>query len=231
MIAIFITLPRKEKPSRILSEGEMLGQIRDFNSAVSSIRSISCEVSTMATKTEIVYIKPSKLLTTTILFGRKRSEVATDGRDYWFWIKDFDRASIYHCPLSKISSTRVILPMRPNLIKSVLAIDEMEWESMSTQEGTARLKRSEDDLVKCVLFRNSRIVEIAYYRGESPVMTAKFKSHQNINGFQIPKDVNVFWHEENESLDFEIKNVVINIDNPPEIKIPEGMKKISLIDF
>jgi hypothetical protein len=32
-------------------------------------------------------------------------------------------------------------------------------------------------------------------------------------------------------LDFEIKNVVINLANPPEIKMPEGMKKISLIDF
>jgi hypothetical protein len=231
LIAVFITLPMEEKPSPILSEGEVLEQIRKFNSSVSVIRSISCEVSAIGTKTQVVYIKPSGLLSTTSSFGRKKAEVATDGKEYWFWMKDFDRASIYHCPLSKISSTRVILPMRPNLIKSALAIDEIESESILIQEGTARLKSPEDDLAKCVLFRNGRIVEIVYYRGESPLMTAKFKSHQSIDGFEIPKNVNVFWHEENASLDFEIKNVVINLANPPEIKMPEGMKKISLIDF
>lgn len=231
LIAVFIALPRKEKPSPILSEVEMLEQIRKFNSSVSVIRSISCEVSAIGMKTQVVYIKPSGLLATTSSFGRKKAEVATDGKEYWFWMKDFDNTSVYHCPLSKISSTRVILPMRPNLIKSALGIDKIEWESMSIQEGKARLKRSEDDLVKCVLFKDGGIAGISYYRDESPVMTANFKSHQKIDGFEIPKDVNVFWHEENESLDFEIKNVVINLANPPEIKMPEGMKKISLIDF
>jgi len=62
-------------------------------------------------------------------------------------------------------------------------------------------------------------------------MTATFKSHQRIYGFEIPKEVNVFLHEENASLDFEINNVVINLEKPPEIKMPNGMNKVSLIDF
>lgn len=232
IIIVLLIFPREEKPIRIPIEGEAFKQIREFNSSASAIKSISCDVVTMGSKTELVYIKPSNVLAVTSLpFGRKHAEVATDGRDYWFWIMDFDRTSIYHCPLSEISSTRVILPMRPNLITSVVGIDEIRWESMSMDEGTAQLTCFEGDLAKCVSFRDGNVVRIAYRRGELPVMTATFKSHQNIGGFEVPKEVKVFWHEENASLDFEIKNVVLNITKPPEIKMPEGLKKVSLLDY
>jgi hypothetical protein len=232
LLVLFLILPKTEEPARIPSEEEVVGHIRDFNASVSSIKSISCNVSSIGAKTEVVYIKPSKVLAvTSSFFGRKQAEIGTDGRDYWFWMRDFDKESIYHCPLPKISSTRVVLPMRPDLITSALGVDEIIWESISVQEGVACLTRSEGDLVKCVLFKDDKMKGVTYHRDGLPMMTATFKSHQKIDGFEIPKEVNVFWHEENASLDFEMKNVVINTDEPPEIKMPEGMKKISLIGF
>lgn len=232
LLALFLILPKTEEPARVPSELEMLGQIRDFNASVSAIKSISCNVSAIGTKTEVVYIKPSKVLAvTSSFFGRKQAEVGTDGRDYWFWMRDFDKESIYHCPLSKISSTRVVLPMRPDLITSALGVDEIIWESISIQEGVACLTCSEGDLVKCVLFKDDKMKGVTYHRDGLPMMTATFKSHQNIDGLEIPKDINVFWHEENASLDLEIREVSLNIKDPPEIKMPEGMKKISLIGF
>jgi len=232
LLAFFLILSKMEGPARVPSEEEVFEHIRKFNASISAIKSISCNVSAIGTKTEVVYIKPFRVLAvTSSFFGRKQAEVGTDGRDYWFWMRDFDKESIYHCPLSKISSTRVVLPMRPNLITSAFGVDEIMWESISIQEGVACLTCSEDDLVKCVLLRDDKVTGVTYYRDGLPMMTATFKSHQKIDGFEIPKEVNVFWHEENASLDFEIKNVVINTEEPPEIKMPSGMKKISLIDF
>jgi hypothetical protein len=230
LIIIIVAYPTTEEKPLTQSKEEVLNQIRDFNASSSAIMSISCEVSAMGSKTEVIYMKPSKVLAiTSSPFGRKQAEVATDGKDYWFWLKDFDKTSIYHCPLSMISSTRVILPMRPNLITSALGVDEIRWDSISIHEGTAQMKCSEDDLVKCVTFKEGRIEEITYLRQYRPVMTATFKSHQNIDGFEVPKELNVFWHEENASLNFEMKNVVLNFSKPPEIKMPQGMNKISLI--
>ena len=232
LLALFIILSKMEGPARVPSEEEVFEHIRKFNASISAIKSISCNVSAIGTKTEVVYIKPFKVLAvTSSFFGRKQAEVGTDGRDYWFWMRDFDKEAIYYCPLSKLSSTRVVLPMRPNLITSALGVDEIMWESISIQEGVACLTRSEDDLVKCVFFRDDKMTGVTYHRDGRPMMTATFKSHQRIYGFEIPKEVNVFLHDENASLDFEIKNVVINLEKPPEIKMPNGTNKVSLIDF
>ncbi|NBT57375.1 hypothetical protein EBT16_01180 [bacterium] len=232
-VLIFKLLPRQEiPPVPIPDKEETIKQIIDLNTANSHIFSMSCSISSMGTRTEILYLKPNKIVATTVSpFGRKQAEVATDGKEYWFWMRDFDKDSVYHCPLSKVSTTRVVLPMRPNLVVSFLGVDEIRWDSMSVEEGVARLSSSEEDLSKLVTFEGGKITGVSYHRGETPEMTATFKSHQIIDGFEVPKVVNVSWHEQNSSFDLEIKDVLINIKNPPEIKMPEGMKKISLIGF
>lgn len=231
LLALILIRPmRTEKP--VVSEEPVINQINDYNAANSSILSISCTISAIGSKTEVLYIKPSKFMAiTNSMFGKKQAEVATDGIEYWFWMRDFDKDSLYHCPLHKVSSTRVIFPMRPAILVSVLGVNEIKWESISMYEGEVRLTCLEEDLLKCVLFKDGKMTSIIYYKDTNPVMTATFKSYQIIDGFNIPKNFSIFWHEQKMSLDLEMKDVVVNIKKPQEIRMPEGMRKVSLVDF
>lgn len=234
VLAAAIACPRvcERKHAPVPSETEAEKQICDINTANSSVKSISCIISAIATRTEVSYIKPSKFIAKTSSLGRKQAEVATDGDDYWFWIREFDRDSVYHCPLPKISSTRVTFPMRPKLMTSVLCVDQLSYDSISIDAGGAiHLKSKEDELFKHVTVMNGKISEIAYSMGNIPILDISIKSHQKINGIELPKNVHIFWHEQNAHTNAEIKNVVINIKDKLEIKMPEGMKRISLIDF
>lgn len=221
-----------KRHATIPSENEAVEQVRKINSANSSVKSISCKASAPGADIEILYAKPSMFIATTSYFGRKQAEVASDGVLYWFWIREFDRNSVYHCPLSRISSTRVTFPMRPKLIVSVLCVDELIYDSMSVdEEGTIRLWSKEEDLSKCVSIREGNISEIDYYFEKSPILNVKIMSHQRIDGVDLPKNVRIFWHDQKASTSAELKDIVLNGANPHSIKMPENLNKISLIDF
>jgi hypothetical protein len=122
--------------------------------------------------------------------------------------------------------------MRPNIIASIMGIDEISEEGLSVMEdGSIQVKSLEEDLVKYTTIIKGRVSEISYCHEGRLVVSAEFKSFQNVDGVWLPKSVSIKWNEEGVKTTADIVNFAINIGNPPEIKMPEGLKKVSLVGY
>ena len=231
MTLLIVLLSQAQKPPRKhLKPPDAATALDSLNSKNSSAKSVFCpSIRTgILSKSTMFYEKPQKILFTTEFMGAKEAIVAQDGSNYWFWIRSFDKQSIYFCRPEKIDSAGLRAIMRPEVICSLSWIEEIRPDSIKEADGriTATCKKGETS--KIIEFDSEKIIKQTILFKGSPVATLAGSSFKDFSGFTFPTRIVATWHEEGMSGNFSVDEWIVN-EKCPEISEPQGLKRKELI--
>jgi outer membrane lipoprotein-sorting protein len=201
--------------------------IEKLNNQNSEIQSVSCRLSSSASISDLFYEKPNKIFLKTYFLGKEEAKVSSDGQNYWFWIRNFDPKCIYYTPLENLEETRVIDPLRPDMIKSLLCIDEIPNENTLVQDDNAvQIFFVCGSYRRLLIVKDGKIKEQHWYSFEDKPLLSIYVINQDI----IPSLIKVIWHEQNYKVKISMSQVKINPKEKPKYDMPE-MKKKNLKDY
>ena len=214
-IAIIISLLKPAKKTNNLHD--TLDIIQKINLKNSKITSASSELVGNTAEFYWFYEKPNKVYFVTKFLKKEQAIASSDGKTYWFWIKSFDPKSVYYCDLDKIELTRVKSPLKPDLIKSLIFIDEIPKtakvnnDEISFKDGfyLRIIKIGKENIKEQHWFENNEKLLSAYYQDEC---------------------IKINWYEENKQISVFVKNLKINPKHEPDQQMPD-LKKINLEDY
>lgn len=178
----------------------------------------------------LFYDKNDNILFSTWFLDIREALVGCDGSEYWFWIRSFDRKSLYFCDRSKLDSTILKPIMRPEVIGMIAWITEVSPEQIARSEKgfIARAKGTSMEIL--VEFDHEKILSQAAFLGDRRIVTLEGEDFAEFSGVLMPRKIRATWHEENLSGDFFVPKWVINAKNPG-MHPPEGLKRINLEDY
>jgi hypothetical protein len=215
LLFFFQKKPKNQEPN--------LNVIKNINYVNSKIKSISCDLSEEMTNSYFFYSKPNELILNTYFFNREQSKISSNGEIYWFWIKKFDSKSVYYCNLSKIDETSVIDPLKPDLIKSIICIDEIPLERSTikiTDQIEVSFKYKQYDRV--IIVQDEKIKSQYWYINKEPILSVEVLKTE-----QIPTLLKVTWHREKYTTRIRLKNIKINQEKKLDHNMP-NLNKINL---
>jgi len=230
LLIFFATLAvcNKKKQNVAISSskiGELIYSINNNNAKVKSI--LYPEISCSRAKSTLFYEKPSRIQITSTFLGGKESEVFSDEKTFWFWLKSFDPNSVYFCNRENIHLTRVINPLRPDLLVRLAGLDEIPSDAkLVLMEGYYEVFVQEEAYLRKLVLKD-RLTRQTFYKDGEEVLIVDFVSMQDIDGIVVPKQIKLSWKKENISMTMDMGTPLINTNVPP-IKMPYGLKKINL---
>ena len=218
----------KEKQKIVIPPSKIEELIRSINENNAKVRSISYpEISCSRVNSTLFYEKPSRIQITSNFLGSKESEIFSDENTFWFWLKSFDPKSVYFCEREKIHLTRVINPLRPELLVRLVCLDEIPSDAkLVPLEGYCELVVQEETYLRKLVLKD-RVTRQTFYKDGEEVFLVDFVSVQNVDGIIVPKQIKLSWKKENISMTMDMGTPLINTNVPP-IKMPYGLKKINL---
>lgn len=177
----------------------------------------------------VFYEKPNKM--TFISGSALRDEVliACDGSEYWFWMRSFDKGSLYFCSLDGLDKTPVIPLMRPEVVRCMVWIDEIEGDIEPTARGF-RAESKRGRFKKLVEFDSEKVLGQEIFFDGEPVVSLRALEFGRFSGLTLPTKVEAEWHEEKTSGVFTLEGWAVNI-RTPEISKPKGLHRIDLEKF
>lgn len=212
----------KKQPNKKENNLNTIIQINERNSL---IKSISCDLSSEMTNSYFFYSKPNKVILNTYLFKREESKIASNGEVYWFWIKKFDPKSVYYCRPDKIDETRVIDPLKPHLIKSLICIDEIPLDSNVKFDNKIEVSFKDGQHDRLIIIDDGKIQEQHWNQNNAPILSIYVLEHA-----EVPTSIKVVWHKENYSAKIRINNIKINVKEEESFDAP-NFKKINLEEY
>lgn len=220
-LILFIIFLFKKHPDQQINNLNTINQINEQNSRINSI---SCDLTSEITNSYFFYCKPDKVILNTYFLKREESKIASDGKTYWFWIKKFNNKSVYYCRTIKIDDTRVIDPLKPNLIKSLICIDEIPLDSKIKLSDEIEVEFKDGTYERKIIIYNNRIQEQHWFLVGSPILSIYVLEHN-----EVPTLIKVLWHKENYSTKIRISNIQINPNKQQSFEMPD-LNKINLED-
>jgi hypothetical protein len=219
--------PRKIEDNKLTPSADSISQINAKNSSIKSV--IYGEITGFSlSRSKLSYEKPDEFIAETYLLGKKRSEVASDGKNYWFWIESFDKDSLYFCQRDKIGITRVKPPLHPFVVQGLAWVDEIKPESYRvTEQGLVAALQESGVYSREVVTDGEKILEQHFFKEGLPVLSAKAHEFHEIEGFFLPKRMTLIWHEEGFSAEMSTDMVSIN-KKIPKVDMPRGLKMMNL---
>lgn len=212
-----------EKAEKPLDKAEIVQIIDQINKKNEKINNIWYkEVKSGFVKSMLYCDKNGITITRSETRGRVISEVAIKSNLFWFWIKDYDPNKVFYCE-KDLSKTRVKDILRPELTRLIVGIDKIPPYVIKNEKIEFDL--NEFHIISTL--NEQRITSHEVFKKGVKVMTAQILDVEN----DVPKKIHLIWHEENIKLSLLAQKIEINTKNPPEVKFPEGMKKVNLIDY
>lgn len=181
----------------------------------------------LISRSSLFYDRRGDLMFTTWLAGSKEGEVGCSGDDYWFWIRSFDKESVYWCGRDRLEHTPLRPLMMPEVIRAMAWVTDVD-ASLAERSGDIFVsERKKGPFRTVVEFDHEKILSQSVFHGDARIVTMDGHDYSSLSGIQLPKRVRVIWHEENMTEDFYIKAHIVNGEDQ-EISPPEGMKRINL---
>jgi hypothetical protein len=181
----------------------------------------------LISRSSLFYDRRGDLIFTTWLAGSKEGEVGCSGDDYWFWVKSFDKDSIYWCRRDRLEHTPLRPLMMPEVIRAIAWVTDVD-ASLAEESGDIFVSESKDGPFRTVVeFDHEKILSQSIFHRDTKIVTMEGHDYSNLSGIKLPKRVRAIWHEEGMTDDFYIKAHIVNGEDQ-EISPPEGMKRINL---
>lgn len=216
-LTLIVVLIKPDKGPKIADIKELIQKINEENK---EIYSISCNLSARYADFYWFYEKPNKVYFLTQVFKKDQAIVSSDGEIYWFWIKDFDSKHVYYCDLDKLQNTRVKSPLQPNLIKSLIFVDQIPLEAKIIDD---EILFEQDGYSRVIKIEDMKITE-QHWLLEGKSILSIYTEHDN-----LPKRLRIIWHEEKQQIIVEVKKISTNPESPSQI-MPK-LEKINLENY
>jgi hypothetical protein len=219
--------PRKIEDNKTTPSAEYINKINSKNSSIKSV--VYGEITGFSlSRSKLSYKKPDEFIAETYLLGKKRSEVASDGKNYWFWMESFDKDSLYFCRRDKIGTTRVKPPLHPFIVQGLAWVDEIKPESYRfTENGLVAVLQDSGIYSREIVTDGEKITEQHFFKEGLPVLSAKAHEFHEIEGIFLPKKMTLIWHEEGFSAEMSTDMVFVN-KKIPKADMPRGLKMVNL---
>ena len=213
----------REKDKKPLNQSEIVKIVNQINEKTKKIHNIWYKEVKYGFVESMLYCdKNGTAIIRSGIRGRSVSEVAIKSNLFWFWIKDYG-SEVFYCNKKDISKTRVKDILRPELTRLVVGIDEIP--TYLIKDNKIEFDINEFHVISTLC--EGRIACHEVFKNGVKVMTAQILDFEK----DVPKRIYIIWHEENIKLTFQSDKIEINTKNPPEVKFPEDMKKINLVDY
>lgn len=179
----------------------------------------------------LFYEKKGNMLLITFVIGMKEAMVGCENDEYWFWIRSFDKDSVYFCEKDKLDQTRLRPLMMPETISMIGWIDEIDPKSKIVRLENSFVSETQKSNIKYLTeFDQEKILSQKIVLEDQEILTMKGENYQYFSGHLMPTRILVFWHEEGLSSRFFINEWIINSDDK-DTSMPENLKKINLEDY
>jgi hypothetical protein len=204
--------------------------VNNLNGMNSKVRNIFCPTIRMNLMSEssLFCNKQGDFLLQTWFLGRKEASIACKKDKYWFWIRSFNKDSLYFCDSRNIQETRLRPMMRPEIIRLLCWISEIDPSCKIEKSGHAFVAESKSGQMTILTeFDGEKILsQSVAFKGEK-IVTMKGGDYIKSSGPNLPKKIRIDWHEEKRSEEFFIKSWTVNCEDQ-EISEPEGLLRINL---
>lgn len=226
-LLVWLLIPGAESKKASLPEDAL----RSVNERVGRARNAFCPSVRMGLfhKSLIFYEKPDKIMFISGSALRDEALIGCDGIKYWFWMRSFENGSLFFCDLDKLDDTRVIPLMRPEAVKCMAWIDEVEGRVSPTARGF-RAESESGRFRRVVEFDSEKILGQELIVDDVPVVSIRALEFREFSGIMLPTRAEATWHEEGMSGTFTMDGWMVNIPTP-EIKEPKGFHRRNLEKF
>lgn len=195
--------------------------VKSINEKNSKIKSTYCPEIKIGflNKSSLFCEKNGDLLFVTYIYGTKEAMIGCEKNNYWFWIRSFDKKSIYFCKKSNLNKTNLNPIMNPEIISSMGWMREINPNSKIEYSEKGLLCEFKKDLIKIIIeFDSEKIISQKIFIDERLILTMEGKEYNYFSNHLMPTKIKAFWHEENikETLyiDQWILNKKINTSEP-----------------
>lgn len=221
-------LLREDIPKKSLMPENALETI---NLKLAKAKNVFCPSVRMGlfSKSLIFYEKPYKIMFISGSALRDEALIGCDGTKYWFWLRSFDNGALYFCDLAKLDDTRLIPMMRPEAVKCMAWIDEVEGKVSPTARGF-RAESEKGRFKKVVDFDSDKVFRQEIIVDGVSVVSISATEFGEFSGVMLPTKAEATWHEEGMSGTFTMDGWMVNIPTPP-LSEPKGFHRKNLEKF
>ena len=213
------------------TRAEMTRTVEGINRRNSAVKNVFYgSIRSGRSSSTMFYSKPFDFMMSTSFLGRRESEVGSDKEIFWFWIRSFDPKSAYFCLRADVGKTRMRGAIRPDLLKSLLGIDEIDPSRAKMERCGPLLELTfeEFDHTRRLVLDSEKILEQHVSRGGVAVLSARVVDFHSANGTFLPKKIRVEWHEEGFAATLEMEGLETNLEKEPKVGIPPGLGLVDL---
>lgn len=214
-------------------ESSLPNAVSSINQRNSSAKSVHCPSIKMGlvSSSSLYYEKGGDMIFSTHVFGVKEAMVGCRSEEYWFWIRSFDKESVYFCPIENLDATTLRPLMMPEAISMIGWIGEIEASSSFTRSSRGFISSKDDGRITFKTeFTADRILSQTILVDGSEILTMEGGNYRSFSGHMMPTKINVTWNEEGLFGTFQVREWVINPERQ-DASAPEGMRRISLEDY
>jgi len=176
----------------------------------------------------LFYERDGETLFSTWFLGMREAVVGFDNEEYWFWIRSFDRKSLYFCDRSRMESTRIRTIMMPEVMAIMAWVPEADFENGAVPyHGGFKTERKMGKVLLSVEFDHEKVLSQQISEEGRMIATLEGSDFKSFSGIMLPRKIKATWHEEDLSSEFLVEEWIINKKNPGA-SLPEGLERVSL---
>jgi hypothetical protein len=225
-LIIFIIYPKKEKKQ--IPDKNWVEIINENNKKINKIQAdLHIKKSFFHAKGYACYEKKDKFK----LFLPNILEIGSNSNLIWFWSENLNPRYLYFCDTNNLKNSRLKKIFYPENVRQMLFVDEIEFENAIMLEDKIILEKRNQDIKKVITIKNSTISECCFYENDILILQIKIKEHQKIEGFIVPKNIEINWVLEKINLFIELEKVKINNIDYYDWEIPNYKHKIDISNY
>lgn len=231
LLTIFVVIcihERKDNKNKLidLNYSKVIKSINDKNSKIRSIYCPEIKIGFFS-KSSLFCRKNGDLLFVVYVYGTKETMIGCKENNYWFWMRSFDKKSIYFCEKTNLNKTNLNPIMNPEVISMMGWMSEIDSGLPIFTSNKGLLCELKKDSSKIIIeFDSEKIISQKIFIEEKLILTMEGKKYDYFSGHLMPIEIKAFLHEENIEQKIHIDNWILNYDDINTSE-PKSFKRIN----
>jgi hypothetical protein len=147
------------------------------------------------------------------------NDIGSNENDFWFWSKRMTPPHLFYSSHQNLKKTRLRTPFNPHWMMQILGVDEIKSfdKSFYYKEYLAVASYDENNygkkITKIQLINYNKNCFYGHYifnAYDELIVSAEVSEYYSVNGFNVPKTINITWLEENVYMKWELGKPTLN---------------------
>ena len=221
---ILLNSPPKKQVLTAVAEHPGVDYVTEYNLKVNKIKTFTADIEASNDVTaKIVYDKINNQVHFSA-FSRmgKEMDIGTNKDVFWFWSRRFD-SKLYYSPKDQISKCNLKPQFNPNFFIKTLGFEPIK-NNIKTDKGQLAFEELDKMVYLCEI--NDYAQKHYLYDNNKIIAYAQVLEMQEVDGFVVPKTMELIFPEENLSVKWTFKNIKINTLEGHNWNLPDITPKI-----